>query len=195
MSAPDADLWLVRHGQADAGWERADPPLSELGRQQARECAQALAGRLAEVGRGAGTLLCSPLRRTRETAGLLGDRLGLQPRVEPRLVEFPSPGMELEERSAWLRRCMGMTWDELAEHEFLLQWREDIRRLLLELRGTVVLSTHFMVINAALGWARGDGRTLIFHPANCSVTGLRRQGEELEVVGVGEQTEDIRRVL
>lgn len=193
MSAPDADLWLVRHGQAEAGWEQADPPLSGPGRQQAEECALALAEKLGQGG--ADALLCSPLRRTRETADALGARLGLQPQVEPRLVEFPSPDMTLEQRSAWLRRCMGLTWDELAGHDFLQRWREDIRQMLLEQRGTVVLATHFMVINAALGWARGDDRTLIFHPANCSATRLCRRGEALEVVGVGEQTEDIRRVL
>jgi broad specificity phosphatase PhoE len=67
---------LLRHGQSTWNAERrwqgwADPPLSELGREQARWAASALA----TVGFGA--VVASDLRRARETAEVVADELGL----------------------------------------------------------------------------------------------------------------------
>ena len=69
-------LLLVRHGETD--WNRenrfqghADPPLNDLGRRQARELAEALAADPPAA------VYTSPLRRARETAAIVADRLGL----------------------------------------------------------------------------------------------------------------------
>jgi probable phosphoglycerate mutase len=75
---------LVRHGQstwnADGRWQgQADPPLSALGEQQAREAA----ARLRDVD----ALWASDLDRARRTATILGDALGLGVRVDARLRE------------------------------------------------------------------------------------------------------------
>ena len=79
-------LW-VRHGQST--WNVLDrmqgaelsPPLTELGREQAAEAAEAL------TGLGALRLLSSPATRARETAEIIADRLGLTVEVEPLLLE------------------------------------------------------------------------------------------------------------
>ena len=72
-------LW-ARHGQNAANLTRTlsyrvyDRGLTDTGRRQAGE----LAERLAAAGAGPiGLLACSPLRRARQTAGIVGARLGL----------------------------------------------------------------------------------------------------------------------
>jgi broad specificity phosphatase PhoE len=70
------ELLIVRHGETDWNAElrflgHADPPLNETGRAQAR----ALADELADVR--ADAIYSSDLTRARETAEMLGERLGL----------------------------------------------------------------------------------------------------------------------
>jgi broad specificity phosphatase PhoE len=79
-------ILLVRHGQsvwnADGRWQgQADPPLSDLGVDQAAAAADADA-----VG-AVRALYSSDLERARHTAQLLGVRLGLAPVVDERLRE------------------------------------------------------------------------------------------------------------
>jgi broad specificity phosphatase PhoE len=77
-------LLLVRHGQsvwnADGRWQgQADPPLSELGEQQAAAAATRLDGIAA--------VYSSDLVRAHRTAEILAARLGTTPVVDPRLRE------------------------------------------------------------------------------------------------------------
>lgn len=81
-----ASVYLARHGQTAYNKERRfqgrlPVPLDATGRAQAAE----LAERASSYGFAA--LWCSPLRRARETADIVGERLGLEPREEPRLAE------------------------------------------------------------------------------------------------------------
>ncbi|MFE6972669.1 bifunctional RNase H/acid phosphatase [Streptomyces sp. NPDC057682] len=92
-SAPDlgapATFVLLRHGETALTPEKrfsgsggTDPELSAAGREQARRAAEAFAAR--------GTvqeIVCSPLRRCRETAGAVAARLGLDVRIEDGLRE------------------------------------------------------------------------------------------------------------
>jgi probable phosphoglycerate mutase len=79
-------IWLARHGETAAnaegrvqGW--LDPPLNDRGRAQAR----ALASEAAPLGLRA--LYSSQLVRARETAEIVGERVGLEPVVDERLAE------------------------------------------------------------------------------------------------------------
>ena len=79
-------LW-VRHGQST--WNVLDrmqghelsPPLTELGREQAQDAAEALADR------GVVRLLSSPATRALETAEIIAAQIGLEVEVEPLLLE------------------------------------------------------------------------------------------------------------
>lgn len=79
---------LVRHGETglnhEGRWQGAgsNPPLNEKGRLQARELARRLAGRPVAA------LYTSPQRRARETAVILGECLGLEPRLVDALHEL-----------------------------------------------------------------------------------------------------------
>jgi probable phosphoglycerate mutase len=84
------DLMLVRHGQSEAYVDgtsfplvdgHGDPPLSELGREQASLVCDRLAGL------GIDAIYVTTLRRTAQTAAPLARRLGLEPQVEPGLRE------------------------------------------------------------------------------------------------------------
>ncbi len=83
---PVTRILLVRHGQsvwnADGRWQgQADPPLSDLGVDQAAAAADADAVESVRA------LYSSDLERARHTAQLLGVRLGLDPVVDVRLRE------------------------------------------------------------------------------------------------------------
>jgi broad specificity phosphatase PhoE len=80
------EIWLARHGETDANAEgrvqgSLDPPLNEVGREQAH----ALAEQVAPLGIRA--LYTSQLRRAGETAAIVGASLGLEPRVDERFAE------------------------------------------------------------------------------------------------------------
>lgn len=87
------DILLVRHGEsvwnATGRWQGwADPPLSELGRRQARLAAAAVTDVLADAGTDVAAVVSSDLRRAHDTARILTSALGLGPvSVEPDLRE------------------------------------------------------------------------------------------------------------
>jgi probable phosphoglycerate mutase len=78
-------LLLVRHGLSEwnaagrwQGW--ADPPLADVGRQQARAAAEAVGS--------VDVLVSSDLQRAHETASIIGETIGIGPVVvEPELRE------------------------------------------------------------------------------------------------------------
>ncbi len=79
-------LWLARHGEtaynAVRRFQGQSPvPLNERGREQARALAEQAATH------GFVALWCSPLARARETAEIVGARIGLDPVDEARLME------------------------------------------------------------------------------------------------------------
>ncbi len=91
------ELYIIRHGQSsnnaleDSRNRVCDPPLTELGKQQAEVVAQHLATglRLApwkekisgQRGYGITQLYCSPMQRALHTARYVGQALGLAPQV------------------------------------------------------------------------------------------------------------------
>ncbi|ACU89646.1 histidine phosphatase family protein [Desulfomicrobium baculatum] len=82
-----SEIYLIRHGEITQSSPRrfvgqSDLPLTDRGRKQMRSVAEYLAGR------GLARLLCSPLSRCMESAGIVGMALGLEPEVVPNLREI-----------------------------------------------------------------------------------------------------------
>lgn len=78
---------FVRHGETPPNREglllgRADPPLTDRGRAQAKDLAHVVATR------GASRVLTSPLRRARDTAAPIAAECGVSAEVDERLVEI-----------------------------------------------------------------------------------------------------------
>ncbi|MEA2405327.1 MAG: 2,3-bisphosphoglycerate-dependent phosphoglycerate mutase, partial [Thermoleophilaceae bacterium] len=103
-------IYLARHGETDdnaAGRVQGylDPPLNERGREQARALAERAAGE------GLAALWSSQLRRAHETASIVGERIGLTPRVDERFAE--------SRRGAWEGRLLSEI-----ERDYPEQWAE-----------------------------------------------------------------------
>ncbi len=82
-------LLLIRHGRstwnAQGRWQgQANPPLDDLGRDQARR----LAGHLRARGTVPAAIYASSLARAAETASILGEAFGLAPVLDDRLIEY-----------------------------------------------------------------------------------------------------------
>ena len=81
-------ILLARHGETDDNAPprrvqgRRDPPLNDRGREQARALAEEVAA-THEVT----ALWVSNQRRALETAAIVGEAIGLEPQVDPRLAE------------------------------------------------------------------------------------------------------------
>ncbi|MDX1661235.1 MAG: histidine phosphatase family protein [Gemmatimonadota bacterium] len=125
---------LVRHGETEYNredrWQgsRSDVPLNQTGRDQA----SAVAGSLADRYDGAiEAIYASPLRRARETAEILADRLDLEVEEEPALREldhgrwdgllkseiverYPDEYAAYEADPKTVRRGGGESYDDLA---------------------------------------------------------------------------------
>ena len=173
-------IYLVRHGRAAAGWDTdPDPGLDDLGREQARRVADALAPL------GPLELVASPMARARETAAPLAQAWRRVPRIDERVSEIPSPIADLDARGRWLREIAIRRWAELDTP--LQTWRADVLAALATLAVDTVVVTHYIAINVAVGAATADDRVVSFRPDNCSVTVLRHDGGRLELVQLGDE--------
>ncbi|MCW2770949.1 MAG: hypothetical protein JWR27_2382 [Aeromicrobium sp.] len=147
-------LW-VRHGQST--WNLIDrmqghelsPPLTELGREQAAAAAESL------VGAGVVRLLSSPAVRARQTADIIGERLGLEVVEDPMLLE---KGLE-ESMVEVLVRVRQVLDRDLPDH-------------------TVVVS-HGDTIGLAIGMLSGQRPEL---PANGSIISVDPATQDVSVV-------------
>ena len=176
------EILLIRHGEAAATWrEHRDPGLSELGQQQATAVVEALADMApAEI-------LTSPLQRAQETAAPLAAAWGRQPVVDERFREIPST-VSMMMRQSWLQDIMQSNWIDI-DDEALLTWRTAAHDALRARTESVVVFTHYMVINAMAGIATKDDRTVTFRPENGSITRLSVESRALVLVARGTERE------
>ena len=175
-------LYVIRHGQASAGFDQAyDPGLDAIGLAQA----EAIATELETLG--PLPIVTSPLQRTRQTAAAFEKRWKAQARIEPAVAEIPSPTRDLHARADWLRQAMRGRWSALAPR--YQEWREQVVAALVALKTTTVVTSHFIAINAAVGAATQDDRVICFEPDNCSCTRLEVRAGRLRLVALGRQRE------
>ena len=176
-------IWIVRHGEAAASWEKdPDPGLSGLGQSQAEETANAM---LDIVPMGA-QLISSPLRRAQETAAAFANKRGDSVQIDPRFSEVRSP-VPLSGRKAWFQGFMCQYWSEQSDD--LREWRRDILSGLREATGPTVVFCHFLVINAVIAEIENKPEVLQVYPANASFHELKLEGGELSLVQLGQQME------
>lgn len=172
-------IYLVRHGRAEAGVEHPDPGLDDVGRSQAERAAAALKKT------GAKRLICSPLRRARETAAPIAEALGVPPEIRDEVSEVFDPSLEVGARRDMLIPLLSGRWSEQIEP--LRRWRDCVIDALVGLGGEkVVVVSHFVAISAAIGASTEDDRVSPCALANASITTmevvdgklhLRRPGE------------------
>lgn len=207
------ELLLIRHGEAaplqvEDGGETYDPPLTALGRRQAR----ALAMRLRQEG-GLSRLYTSPLARTRQTARAVALELDLPVvevydlrEVELRRPTATEPSAKTPDAGAALLRFQRSgLWQDLPYMEPGTPLRARVRRAIEDIctanpRRRVAVICHAGVINAYLADLYGIDRDMFFLPRNTSISRLRVLGEARVIerlndaqhlAGVGEGEEEL----
>lgn len=191
---------LVRHGQSTWNDQRRiqgqlDPPLSELGREQARR----VAGRLA--GMQVAGFYCSDLARTRETAAEVARALHLDPVPVRQLREVALgdweglTAAEIAERypDLWQRWLARPSWDIVPGSEGSAAFEDRVRAAIddLALRhpsGNVVVVTHGGVIQVALAGVIGSMHDALFPFVidNCSISTIVRGPRRSTITGVND---------
>ena len=165
-------LWLVRHGEAAAGFsEDTDPPLSPLGREQALQSADTLNRCAPHDAR----LVTSPKRRAIETGEPYAVSVQAELEIDARFIELPSPG-ELAVRRQWLDEVLQGEWSALPEP--VQEWRREIVSAIQSFTSPTVIFTHFLVINAVAAHISGEDRVVQCLPANVSVHELSTDGRD-----------------
>ncbi len=187
------EILLVRHGEsADVDLAapfplvdgRGDPPLSDRGREQA----VALATRLA-AGR-VDALYVTQLRRTLQTAAPLAEALGLEPVVEPGMVEVAMGEWEgglyrkhlTERHPLALEIFARQRWDVIpgAESNESLFERTGAAIEAIAARhpgGRVVVVSHAVAISSVLARAASSAAFAFVGADNTSVSALIVDGE------------------
>jgi len=185
------ELYLVRHGETD--WNaarriqgRTDIPLNDTGREQARQAGELLARRRWDA------VYASPLSRARETAAIIGERVGIT---------------EVGTRDALMERdygaAEGLDFDELAArypegvHAEGQESREDVGRrvgtALVELADShpgesLIVVSHGGAIRAVLQLA--DPGTQHPRITNASVHSFRVQDGTLQLIAFDDPIEE-----
>lgn len=206
------DLILIRHGETDWNLARRfqghqDISLNAEGLRQAHGAARRLGERRSDyglmpgAGRAPALLFTSDLIRCRQTAEPIGQALGLQPAVEPRLRERTFGVLE------------GLTVDELRrdhaesfarwqarEPDFAVPGAESLRRFAARVEDvltdlvtrhagrTLVLVTHGGVLDVVYRMGQGmpiEAPRKVEIP-NASLNRLRHDGQRLSVVQWGD---------
>jgi broad specificity phosphatase PhoE len=188
------ELVLVRHGQQDippAGTgpigANVDPPLSAIGREQARLVGERFRGERIDI------VYASNLKRAYDTAASIAGHHGLEPVVDNDLREIEVFREMDQERSPMdvlgRRALLGMRarmaregrWDVYPMSESSAEFRKRtvnaIEGILAEHEGErIVIGCHGGVITTYLAWVLGIDRDMWFRPAHTSVHVLRAQG-------------------
>jgi broad specificity phosphatase PhoE len=193
-------LLLVRHGQSTWNHEgriqgQLDPPLSDEGRLQAVQLGRKLAGR-----RFAG-FYSSDLRRATETARVVGDAVGIEPKPMTGLREIylgQWEGLRTDELAvrfpeAWARWNAEPDWDLVPGGEGSAAFEARVAAALESIfsrhpAGDALVVTHGGVIQIALHHVVGRaGRGIFpFRIQNASVSVLERRNGRVVVSGVND---------
>jgi len=185
-------LLLLRHGETTPVRDgvavpllegQSNPDLDPVGIEEAQRAADRLAAE------DVAAIYVTPLARTHQTAAPLVGRLGLEPAVEPRLIEIHLgdwEGGEYRRRVAAedpiaLRVTAEQRWDVIPGAErmedFAARVRDGIEAVAAAHRDqTVVVVSHGGTIGQALAEATGS-RLLAFAPDNGSISEIVVSGD------------------
>ena len=181
------EIILIRHGEASASWERStDPGLSDLGKNQAEECANIL---LKIKNIESFELISSPLSRAKETGEALSKKLNNKIIINPLFAEIPSPGINLQDRKTWLQDIFSKNLIDLETPQ--KKWYQKIISELKEIKKPSIVFSHFMVINIIVSHLTNNKEIVSFYPDNCSITKIEKENGEIKLINLGSQLQTI----
>jgi probable phosphoglycerate mutase len=164
------ELILVRHGLPERSDTSSDPPLSELGRDQARRVAQALARDRVDA------VISSTMRRAIETAEPFAALAGHEVCAHDGICEFdrasgqyvPLEVLKREDYAAWQAFVSRGADPDIAAFQKTVV--ETLEAVVAQNSGrTVAVFCHGGVINVWTAHVLGMAPRLFFEPAYCSV--------------------------
>jgi len=183
-------IYMIRHGKPSSTWgvtADPDPGLDPQGLAQAEAAAESLMA-LPEDQRPI-RVLSSPLRRCRETAQPLAERMGVEVEIDPRFGEIPTPAALSEaERGPWLRQVFAGRWSEAKGDLDYEAWRRGVAKAVSGQAGAAVFS-HFVAINAAVTTVLGREEVLAFQPDHCSITVFEVGADGLKLAKLGPEAQ------
>ncbi len=183
-------LYLVRHAQSEENrgeydGPEDDPPLSEVGEEQAKRLGQRFARQKVDA------VYSSPLLRAQQTARVIAGSSALEIRTLDDLREVDmgdvqsDPGSYSEEKKLAVRESFNRrpTWDSFPGSEGSAAARRRIvgalDRIVEECGGKrVAVVAHGMVIMTYVSYVLGLERDVVFYPFNASITSIRGKGAQ-----------------
>ena len=179
------DIWLVRHGEAAAAFDQnTDPPLSDLGHEQAKRSAEWPSQCVPDGAK----LLTSPKLRAIQTGEPFAALREATLDIDSCFIELPSPGA-LAARKDWIQRVLKGRWSELPES--VHDWQRDIVEAIQGLQSPTVIFSHFLVINTVAAHMSGEDDVLQCLPANGSVHHRRVDGGRWHWIERGEMLQTV----
>ncbi|MEX2292532.1 MAG: histidine phosphatase family protein [Acidimicrobiales bacterium] len=177
------ELLLIRHAlplrvDEGAGGGPADPALAPLGHVQSSALATWLAAEPVDA------IWSSPMRRARETAAPLAERLQLSVTVDDGLAEYDKHALSyipIEE----LKAANDPRWYELPERpeDFVGEVVEAVERVIAAHAGQrVAVVCHGGVINAYAGHVLGISDPLFFLPGYTSISRVLASGNGIRSI-------------
>jgi probable phosphoglycerate mutase len=174
MKLPDVPFWFLRHGQTDynaAGLSQGalDIDLNETGRTQAHAAAPSLAGQ------GITHIICSPMRRTRETAAIVNEFLALPVSEVADLREVIFGGMEGKPLMPWFPEWLEERFTPPGAETFA-ELRARVAAAMAEVLaapGLPLIVSHggvFRALRDIMGLPRGEGLAANAAPLYCQPT-------------------------
>ena len=173
---------MVRHGQAEAAWHQSpDPGLSALGQQQAIQAAEQLS-HLNNI-----AIISSPLLRCQQTAEPFATAKNSQVSIHAEVSEIPTPSsVSFEERGPWLQQAMTGTWQQLGQQ--FVDYKNTIANFVASLQQDTVIFSHFIAINAVIGYATNNDNLMVAQLDNCSITTFHiDDNKNLTIVDTGNE--------
>jgi len=187
IGAGATHLYLVRHAQSMSNTGEAniydDPPLTEVGIEQARRLAKRLSYQSITA------IYSSPLKRALQTAQIVAEALSLSVQVDEGLREviMGSPTTDVrsligpEALEAARRIAKTLRWDAFPGSEGSRSARKRVRTAIDAIarrhpRGRIVLVTHAGVIQTYVSIVLGINKDFLFYPFNAGITSIRVKG-------------------
>jgi broad specificity phosphatase PhoE len=161
------ELILIRHGYTvRVNGDYFHAPLTQLGQEQAEQTGQYFRASENHLD----GLYSSPLRRTQETAHIIGAQIGLDPQFRPGIQEVMF--LELPIRWPIVRRVSKVLLDIVAKHP-------DQR---------IAVIAHAGVISASLSWYLPENRWRWWRTtvSNCSLTRFKVEGNRAELLAIND---------
>lgn len=180
-------LYIIRHGEAAAGWGKdTDPALSDKGVLQAEQAAQELKRICPNIE----NLHCysSPVKRAFQTAEIVAGEHGLDISIALAVAEIPNKHLDMKARLPWLKEIMSSSWNELSDE--LQQWRQECIDFVSQLEHDSLIFSHYIAINILIGHCQKNNKLISYHPDNCSIHQFETQ-PELRLIKLGKQAQTV----